>query len=249
MNGKTNAKSGAGAIRNGCAILEVRALAGSQIVASRSDGLIKKQNKGYFDFSDERYQFFYIILQQFELSNQEWTVTATSGAAVASTTVIINQSKRYPIGLFQFYNNGNLCGYPWLINKHSNTYTEPTGNTLTCSGSKSDAYVCNGFFINQLVNVTDMREISCHVVQYTNGQTLQIFLTSAVATSNTLYSYMVTNPGARVAFVDAGKSPITDAIITLDVSSLMGAYYINIGARASTLNSACTITVDEVWSE
>ena len=90
MNGRTNAKNGAGAIRDGCAILEVKAPAYSQITATRSDGLTKKQNKGYVDLSNSDYWFYYIIIQKFELSNLIWTVTATD-------IITINSNQQYKL--------------------------------------------------------------------------------------------------------------------------------------------------------
>lgn len=97
MNGRTNAKNGGGAIRDGCAVLEVRALAYSQITATRSDGLTKKQNKGYVDLSNSDYWFYYIIIQKFELSNLIWTVTATDGTDIASDIITINSNQQYKL--------------------------------------------------------------------------------------------------------------------------------------------------------
>ena len=99
MNGRTNAKNGAGAIRDGCAVLGVRAQAYSQITATRSDGLTKKQNKGYVDINNSDYWFYYIIIQKFELSNLIWTVTATLGSNIASDTVVIDDSKQFDMVL------------------------------------------------------------------------------------------------------------------------------------------------------
>ena len=108
MNGRTNAKNGASAIRDGCAILEVQAPAFSQITAVRADGLTKKQNKGYINLSNSDYWFYYIIIQKFELSNLIWTVTATDGTDTVSDTIIISSNQQYELSLVRkwFIKNG-----------------------------------------------------------------------------------------------------------------------------------------------
>lgn len=97
MNGRTNAKNGGGAIRDGCAVLEIRCLADSVITAIRADGLKKIQKKGYIDLNDTNYWFYYIIIAKTELSSSIWTITATSGTDIMTTTAVIDSSKQYII--------------------------------------------------------------------------------------------------------------------------------------------------------
>lgn len=136
MNGRTNAKNGAGAIRDGCAVLEIRAPSGSQIIATRSDGLIKKQDKGYIDFSDNYFWLYYIIIQKFEIDGNQWNITCTHNSNEDSTLVDITTGQFLSIELFSIYGikNGNITDvlryYDHSTGAKQNDYyvLTPTGN-------------------------------------------------------------------------------------------------------------------------
>lgn len=257
MNGKTNAKNGAGSIRSGCAVLEVRAPTGSQITAVRSDGLTKKQNKGYIDFSDSDFQYFYIIIQSFELSNLTWTISSILEDESASDSIIINNNKQYSIELFYtywLYHRGNkkesiTGGYTAVAWRYtSNSWAAAAATMTENTDSISIMYPQQANAVFRTVNAVDVTNfttlkatVDCTSLQTTNNDIIFCLLNSVTTT------YWGDQVAARTNLATQGwTSGTTNTTISLDISSITGEKWIALG---SNYGYQYTITFHDIWLE
>lgn len=246
MNGRTNAKNGAGAIRNGCAVLEIKASAHSQITAVRADGLTKKQDKGYIDSSNSNFWFYYIIIQKFELSGLEWTVTATNGTDTAIKTVIIDDHKKYTIKLpYKFYivKNG-IDVVPFLFSGASGSQGADTYNVHTPSSDAGCAYCA--------VDVYNFTSLFIEIVDpsrsYISAYSPYFGLCDKTPT---ITNHRITNMNIKTEFPGRRESNhkfIYPGTYDLEVSNYTGTYYIGLNFEGWT-GQVGIITIKNFWLE
>lgn len=248
MNGRTNAKNGAGAIRDGCAVLEVSAPAYSQITAVRADGLTKKQHKGYVDLSNSNLQFYYIIIQEFELSNLIWTVTAAAmdGTDISSKTIIIDDNKKYNIKLpYKIYivKNG-IDVVPFLFSGASGSQGTDTYSVRTPSSGNGCAYCAVDVynFTSLLIEITDTSR--SYISTYSP------YFGLCVVTP-TITNSRITNMVAKTEFPGRREDNhkfIYPGTYSLDVSAYTGACYIGMNFEGWT-GQVGIITIKNFWLE
>ena len=171
-----------------------------------------------------------------------WTVTATLGADSASNTITINSAKEYDIELsykLYLYQAGDTSGWtnlPWK------------GNSQWTANAASITYYTTNMTVSQ---TTSHSSVTYHTatVDLTDRSVVVFEISSWAAASNSangvyVFSSLSTGtiyPNAAAAHTD--KSGTGTQTITVDVSALIGSYYVGIGtARTSSTNTIAVIT-------
>lgn len=243
-----NMAGGGGGLKDTNAVLIVNVPTGSNVMAEKgvltiTPTIWTKSSDPFVDCA-----IFNILSSQFDSVNT-WTITATRGTETTSSEILITTNKEYEITLqygVYIYDRGEISPIAGSLISGWNLGVYPIRTEFSdryyMQGAGSDAQGSNGTTVtNNLIDVTEYNNLCI------------VFSTFSLSGSGT------GGAGAMFGLTPYQWQPFTESslwsgiptpneVISLDISSINGNYYIGFGGSGSS-NVTWEFNVIKLWFE
>lgn len=240
-----NMAGGGGGLKDTNAVLIVNIPTGSNVTAEK--GVLAITPTIWTKSSDSRIDcaIFNILSSQFDSINP-WIITATKGTETVSLEILVTTNKEYELTLNYgyIYDRGEINPMAGDLVSGWNAGATPTRTKLPDSyymkGTGTGSAGANGTTVtSNLINVTEYNTL-CIV--------FSAFSTSGSTLSNIYFGLTSDRSSLFPDSMRWSGRPTPNEVISLDISSISGNYYIGFGGTAG-VNVTWEFNVIELWLE